>query len=151
MRQSVLSLNRREAKFGRSVMVRHPGVKNRISPRELALTHKGLMGGMPEIDRKRVTRSAEARAKLDYWSSQTERERDVVALLSNRKNAESYVPGHAARRDRWQLNTAIELSLGPDPVRVCGEMCGKSPAPIILAIDDHLSHPHRVIVDLTQD
>ena len=132
-------------------MVRHPGVKGRISPRELAQCHRGLMGGMSEIDRKLVTHSAEVRAKLDYWSSQTEREHDVVALLSNRQNADSYVPGHAARRNRWQLNAAIELSLGPDPVLVCGEPCGKPPAPVILAIDDHLSHPHRVIVDLTQD
>ena len=123
-------------------MVRHPGVKGRISPRELALTHKGLMGGMSEIDRKCVTHSAEARAKLNYWSSQTERERDVVALLSNRQNADSYVPDHAARRNRWQLNAAIELSLGPDLVCMCREMRSQSPAPVILAIDDHLSHPH---------
>ena len=129
-------------------MVRRYGF---MSPREVAQCHKGLMGGMSDTERERVTRSAEARARIDYWSSQLERERDVVALISNRQNADSYVPDHAARRNRWQLNAAIELSLGPDPVRVCGEMCGQPPAPAILAIDDHLSHPHRVIIDLTQD
>ena len=122
-------------------MVRRYGF---MSPRELAQCHKGLMGGMSDSDRERVTRSAEARARIDYWSSQLERERDVVALISNRQNADSYVPDHAARRDRWQLNTAIELSLGPDPVRVCGEVCGQHDAAPPAPAD-------RVIIDLTQD
>ena len=81
-------------------MVRNYG---RMSPREIEQCHKGLMGGMSDSDRERVTRSAEARARIDYWSSQLERERDVVALISNRQNADNYVPDHAARRDRWQL------------------------------------------------
>ena len=122
-------------------MVRRYGF---MSPREVAQCHKGLMGGMSDTERERVTRSAEARARIDYWSSQLERERDVVALISNRQNADSYVPDHAARRNRWQLNAAIELSLGPDPVRVCGEVCGQHDAAPPAPAD-------RVIIDLTQD
>ena len=75
-------------------MVRNYGV---MPPREIAQCHKGLMGGMSDSDRERVTRSAEARSKIDYWSSQLQRERDVVALISNRQNANNYVPDHAAR------------------------------------------------------
>ena len=112
--------------------------------REVAQCHEGLMGGMSDTEREHVTHSAEARARIDYWSSQLERERDVVALISNRQNADSYVPDHAARRDRWQLSTAIELSLGPDPVRVCGEVCGQHDAAPPAPAD-------RVIIDLTQD
>ena len=132
-------------------MVRHPGVKGQISLCELMQCHRGLMGRMSEIDCKHVTHSAKVRAKIDYWSSQTERERDVIALILNHQNTDSYVPNHAACRNRWQLNAVIELSLGPDPVHVCGEMCSQPPAPAILVIDDHLSHPHQVIIDLTQD
>ena len=122
-------------------MVRKYGV---MSPREIEQCHKGLMGGMSDSDRERVTRSAEARARIDYWSSQLERERDVVALISNRQNADNYVPDHAARRDRWQLRKALELSLGEDPVRVCGEVCGQHDAAPAAPAD-------RVIIDLTQD
>ena len=132
-------------------MVRHLGVKEQISLCERAQCHRGLMGRMPGTDRKCATHSAKARAKIDYWSSQTERERDVVALISNHQNADSYTPDHAAHRNRWQLNAAIELSLRPDLVHVCREMCSQLLAPAILAIDDHLSHPHQVIIDLTQD
>ena len=122
-------------------MVRKYGV---MRPREIAQFHKGLMGGMSDSDRERVTRSAEARARIDYWSSQLERESDAVALISNRQNADSYVPDHAARRDRWQLCKALELSLSEDLVQVCGEVCGQQGAAPAAPAD-------QVIIDLTQD
>ena len=115
-----------------------------MSPCEVTQCHKGLMGRMSDTERECVTCSAEARARINYWPSQLERERDVVALISNCQNTDSYVPNHAACHDRWQLSTVVELSLRPDPVHVCGEVCGqKDVAPPALA--------DQVIIDLTQD
>ena len=82
-----------------------------ISERELDQTHKGLMGGMRECDRERVLRSAASRP--DYWSTQREKEKDIVSLTSVRKNATDYAPGHTARRDRHMLQRAIAASLAP--------------------------------------
>ena len=56
-------------------MVRNFGL---ISERELDQCHKGLMGGMRESDRERVLCSAETRSQFDYWSTQREKERDIV-------------------------------------------------------------------------
>ena len=46
--------------------------------------------------------------------------------------------------DRWQLRKAIELSLGEDPVRVCGEVCGQQAAAPVAPVD-------RITIDLTQE
>ena len=89
-------------------MVRHFGL---VSDRELLELHRyrGLMGGMSDADRERVLRSAAARK--DNWSAQSEKERYVVALISNRKGSTDYTPNYCARNERYQLERAIERSL----------------------------------------
>ena len=75
--------------------------------REQAMCHEGLMGGMSDVDHERVLRSAAAR--LGSHSTQCEKERDVVAMLSvGRRN--EYVPPHSPRIERSQLERAIALS-----------------------------------------
>ena len=73
------------------------------------MTHGGPTGGMSNVDRERALRSAAARA--DNWPTQREKERDVVSLVSVRRNAEDYTPNHSARRERYQLERAPTLSL----------------------------------------
>ena len=89
-----------------------------ISEHELDQCHKGLMGGMIDADRERVLRSAEARSRFDYWSTQREKERDVVSMILNCQNTNNYVPDHwhTTQHDRYMLRRAIELSLDEDPV-----------------------------------
>ena len=79
-------------------MVRHFG---RVSEREQVELHRGLMGGMSDSDRERVLRSAAARP--DFWSTQLEKERDIVALMAMRQGSEDYTPDHSARNERYQL------------------------------------------------
>ena len=79
------------------------------SEREQAQTHASLTGGMRSADRELILRSAAARS--DFWSTQREKGRDAVSLISARKNATHYIPERSARRDRYMLERAISLFL----------------------------------------
>jgi len=110
---------------------------DRISDRELVQLHRGAMGGMSDADRERVLRSAAARK--DHWSTQLEKERDAIALMSNRHGSADYMPNHCARNERYQLERAMERSLLDIP----SQLSQDATAPIVS--DD------RVVIDLTQD
>ena len=110
---------------------------DRISDRELIQRHHGAMGGMSDVDRERVLRSAAARR--DHWSTQLEKERDIIALMSNRKGATDYTPNHNARSERYQLEQAIERSL----LDILSQPAQDVPAPVVSV--------EHVIIDLTQD
>ena len=108
-----------------------------ISDRELLQLHKGAMGGMSDVVRERVLRSAASRR--DHWSTQLEKERDIIAMISNRKGATDYTPNHNARSERYQLERAIALSLLDMPTQPSQD----ATAPI--------GSDERVVVDLSQD
>ena len=111
-------------------MVREFG---KISERELEQTHISLTGGMRDCDRERVLRSAASRP--DYWSSQREKEKGIVSLISARKGAIDCTPDHTARRDRCMLERAIAASLALVPQVAPSQVAAHVPATDRVVID----------------
>lgn len=53
-------------------------------------------------------------SRPDYWSTQREKERGIVSLISVCKNATDYVPDHTTQKDQYMLQCTITVSLTED-------------------------------------